>query len=98
MITHDQVYGTIQVIDIPRPATESDAMRVSAMEMAREEILLRLTDRPFDDPEDILFQFMTEMFIDSTLPAVIKQKINPYLIAKDYAETILVMLDCPIDG
>lgn len=96
MITTDQVYDAISVIDIPAAMTEEGAARASAMVVARDDIINLLTDRPFDDPEDILWEFRVEMeFLAHSLKSC--GQINPYLVANDYAETILAMTERPCD-
>jgi len=95
-MTTDQVYGAISIIDIPVVTTEESAAIASAMVVARDDIVNLLTDRPFDDPEDILWEFRVEMeFLAHSLKSC--GQINPYLVATDYAETILAMTERPCD-
>ena len=95
-MTTDQVYGPISIIDIPVATTEESAAIASAMVVARDDIVNLLTDRPFDDPEDILWEFRVEMeFLAHSLKSC--GQINPYLVANDYAETILAMTERPRD-
>ena len=97
MLTSDQILQTINFLVIPEPKSSKEAEISSAQKWARDEIKYRLADNPFDDPEDILFWFMEEMFVYSTMPCVIKKEINPFLEAKNYVETILAMLECPTE-
>lgn len=95
-MTTDQIYDAISIIDIPVATTEESAVKASAMVVARDDILKLLMERPFDDPEEILWEFRVEMeFLAHSLKSC--GQTNPYLIANDYAETILAMIEYPRD-
>lgn len=97
ILTSEEVLRAMQDLKLPEASKESEAERSAAWSWAYGELINRISDHPFNDPEEIIRWFMTEMFIYSTMPCAIEKKVNPFLEAKELGETILLMFDCPVE-
>lgn len=97
MLNGDEVLQALSQMDIPEARTEEEAQVVSAQKWAFAELYNILSDNPFDDPEDLIFLFREKMWVYSGMPTEIEKEINPFLVAKSFAEDLLLMFECPVE-
>lgn len=79
----------------PPPKTEYEAKERAYRDWACAELLLRITDHPFDDPEDIIEQFALEMLFYSRSKQSRMNKPNPFTVAYETAKHILLVTEHP---
>lgn len=97
MLNSNEMLRALSQIDIPEAKTDEEAKVVSAQKWASTELYNLLSDNPFDDPEDLIFSFRMEMWVYSRMPTEIGKEINPFLVAKSFAEDLLLMFECPVE-
>lgn len=77
------------------PQNEYEAEIFAYQTWAISELYYRVTDRPFENPEDVIYNFCMEMAGYSSMDTMKKRKINPFIIAYDVGISILRMIDHP---
>lgn len=77
--------------------TDYEARLVAYEEVALRDLYFRISDHPFEDPQDILYAFMTEMSISSFAPELDDSDPNPFRVAVTIGETIAAMMEYPIE-
>lgn len=89
----------LQTIELMRrgdlPFEDTDPELLAYREEALCDILSRITDRPQDDPEDILYWFMVEMEGYSELQR--HKRVNMFDVAMDTADIVFAMCEHPTD-
>jgi len=75
---------------------DGDAELLAYRDAALCDIFSRITDRPHDDPTDILYWFMVEM--EGYMAIQNNKRINMFDVALETADTILAMCEYPTES
>lgn len=79
----------------PEPRDEKEAEVRAYEDWAALELLERISDRPFDDSLDVIFDFTVEMLFYSRNDRTRKDRVNSFLIAHQTGIDILAMFEHP---
>lgn len=93
METSNLIDAILDLISQPNSLTEEDAELMAYRECALCDILNRLTDRPHDDPDDVLYWYMVEM--ENCKNMLAGHAINQFDVAADTANYILALMEYP---
>lgn len=79
----------------PKPATEEEAEIYAYETWAVSELYFRVTDHPFSNPEEVIYQFCMDMAELTGMESMKDRKIDPFIVAYDVGISLLRMIDHP---
>lgn len=76
----------------PMPEDEAEAEYQAYFDWALNDMRLRISDKPYEDPEMIIEEFILEMAFYSSNPDDTAKEINPFSVAIEAADSVLSYL------
>lgn len=92
----DQARRTLELyLQRPAPQNEEEATVQAYQDWAATELYFRIADRPFEDPERVIIDFSIEMLFYSRSVSSRIQDPNPFKVAYETAQEIILSMEHP---